>query len=125
MQIYESITDNFRHLVDGRGMGPVRVVHRGECQLLPLTRHYSQIRMAQMCIEYTYSALQSCEHHVSSIQTMNKIRRESRALFVRIDLRLQVRVANIDTLQGRNELFPLNSPVGLDDREAHWRRPND
>ena len=81
--------------------------------------------MAQTCIEYTYSALQSCEHHVSSIQTMNKIRRESRALFVRIDLRLQVRVADIDTLERRNELFPLNSPVGLDDREAHWRRPND
>lgn len=55
---------------------------------------------------------------------MNEIGRERRALLHGVDLRLQVRIADINALGGSHELFPLELPVRLNNWKTHGRGPD-
>lgn len=51
-----------------------------------------------------------------SIQAVNEVGRERRALFGGINLRLDIRIADINALHRRDELFSLDFPIWLYDR---------
>jgi hypothetical protein len=89
----------------------------------------------------THSALKRSQHHMCSIQTMNKIGRECGSLLARVDYIPQVRfrtksfarcftfcgrirVRDIHSLQCSHNLPPLRFPVRLDNRQPERCRPN-
>ena len=78
------ITNDRRHLVDIASVRPIRIVNRGEHKIMFLRKRIKPSSMSTK-IEIFYLALQSSQHHVGGIKTVDKVWWEGRGLLRRIN----------------------------------------
>lgn len=104
-------------------MRPVRIMHRckGDASSL-LDAHQSSVIHAIQ--QDTHSAFQRGQHHMRSIQRVNKVGWECGSLLDAIDGSGRGRVRDVNRLQGRHDLLALRLTIRLHDRQPQRRRPH-
>lgn len=106
VELDESITESDRHLVDRAGVGPVRIVHRGEGNLVLFSEggERSAVNSIGRLIK-TYLACESGHHHVGSVERVDEVGRERRGLRSGVDLGGDSRVDDEDGLKSGRYLL--------------------
>jgi hypothetical protein len=72
----------------------------------------------------SHPALQRGQHHVRSIQRMNKVGWECRSLLNTIDGSRCSRIRDVNRLQRHHDLLALRLAIRLHDRQSQRRRPH-